>query len=96
MEKLYGLFAEYTSSFGQQLFVHKYKYCTAREIIKEKRILEETLLEMTLNNDENNSVHDIAKKMIIDGESFDTIIEKTDLRLKDLKTIQRDEIDPKF
>lgn len=54
MEKLYGLFAEYTSSFGQQLFVHKYKYCTAREIIKEKRILEETLLEMTLNNDENN------------------------------------------
>lgn len=54
MEKLYGLFAEYTSSFGQQLFVHKYKYCTAREIIKEKRILEDTLLEMTLNNDENN------------------------------------------
>ena len=54
MEKLYGLFAEYTNSFGQQIFVHKYKYCTAREIIKEKRILEETLLEMTLNNDENN------------------------------------------
>ena len=54
MKKLYGLFAEYTNSFGQQLFVHKYKYCTAREIIKEKRILEETLLEMTLNNDENN------------------------------------------
>ena len=54
MEKLYGLFAEYTNSFGQQLFVHKYKYCTAREIIKEKRILEDTLLEMTLNNDENN------------------------------------------
>ena len=54
MEKLYGLFAEYTNSFGQQIFVHKYKYCTAREIIKEKRILEDTLLEMTLNNDENN------------------------------------------
>ena len=54
MERLYGLFAEYTNSFGQQLFVHKYKYCTAREIIKEKRILEDTLLEMTLNNDENN------------------------------------------
>ena len=51
MEKLYGLFAEYTNSFGQQLFVHKYKYCTAREIIKEKRILEDTLLELTLNND---------------------------------------------
>ena len=54
MKRLYGLFAEYTNSFGQQLFVHKYKYCTAREIIKEKRILEDTLLEMTLNNDENN------------------------------------------
>ena len=54
MEKLYGLFAEYTNSFGQQLFVHKYKYCTTREIIKEKRILEDTLLEMTLNNDIDN------------------------------------------
>ena len=54
MEKLYGLFAEYTNSFGQQIFVHKYKYCTAREIIKEKRILEDTLLEMTLNNDIDN------------------------------------------
>ena len=54
MERLYGLFAEYTSSFGQKLFVHKYKYCTAREIIKEKRILEDTLLEMTLNNDIDN------------------------------------------
>ena len=54
MEKLYGLFAEYTNSFGQQLFVHKYKYCTARESIKEKRILEDTLLEMTLNNDIDN------------------------------------------
>ena len=54
MERLYGLFAEYTSSFGQQMFVHKYKYCTAREIIKEKRILEDTLLEMTLNNDIDN------------------------------------------
>lgn len=54
MERLYGLFAEYTNNFGQQLFVHKYKYCTAREIIKEKRILEDTLLEITLNNDIDN------------------------------------------
>ena len=54
MKKLYGLFAEYTNSFGQQIFVHKYKYCTDREIIKEKRILEDTLLEMTLNNDIDN------------------------------------------
>ncbi|MCE5222544.1 MAG: hypothetical protein LLF98_15245 [Clostridium sp.] len=49
-----------------------------------------------MNNEGNSSVHDIAKKMIIDGESFDTIMEKTHLRLKDLRRIQRDEIDPKF
>jgi len=49
-----------------------------------------------MNNAENSSVHDVAKKMIIDGETFDTIMEKTHLRLKDLKRIQRDEIDPKF
>ena len=39
---------------------------------------------------------DVAKKMIIDGESWEKIIETTHLRLKDLKRIQRDEIDPKF
>jgi len=49
-----------------------------------------------MNDEENNSVHDMAKKMIIDGETFDTIMEKTHLRLKDLKRIQSDEIDPKF
>lgn len=54
MKKLYGLFAEYTNIYGQKIFVHAYRYCTAREIIKEKRILEETLLEMTLDNNEEN------------------------------------------
>jgi len=49
-----------------------------------------------MNIEKDNSVHDVAKKMIIDGESFDAIMEKTHLRLKDLKRIQRDEIDPKF
>jgi len=49
-----------------------------------------------MNNEENSSAHDIAKKMIVDGESFDTIMEKTHLRLKDLKRIQMNEIDPKF
>ncbi|WP_297713918.1 hypothetical protein [Clostridium sp.] len=39
---------------------------------------------------------DVAKKMIIDGESWEKIMETTHLRLKDLKRIQRDEIDPKF
>jgi len=49
-----------------------------------------------MNNEETSSIHEVAKKMIIDGETFDTIMEKTHLRLKDLKRIQRDEIDPKF
>lgn len=39
---------------------------------------------------------DVAQKMIIDGESWEKIMETTHLRLKDLKRIQRDEIDPKF
>lgn len=31
-----------------------------------------------------------ARKMMIDGESFETIVEETHLRLKDLKRIQHD------
>lgn len=38
----------------------------------------------------------IAKKMIIDGESWEKIMDETHLRLKDLKRIQRDEINPHF
>ena len=49
-----------------------------------------------MENTENKSAHDIAKKMIIDGESFDVIMEKTHLRLKDLRRIQKNEINPKF
>ncbi|OOM77471.1 hypothetical protein [Clostridium sp. BL-8] len=45
---------------------------------------------------EKKSLNDSAKKMIIDGEHWDVIREKTHLRLKDLKRIQRDEINPKF
>ena len=39
---------------------------------------------------------DVAKRMIIDGKPLEEIIYNTHLRLKDLKRIQRDEIDPKF
>lgn len=39
---------------------------------------------------------DVAKRMIIEGESWEKIMDTTHLRLKDLKRIQRDEIDPKF
>lgn len=45
---------------------------------------------------ENASLHKIAKEMIIAGEPFDKIMEKTHLRLKDLKRIQNDEINPHF
>lgn len=49
-----------------------------------------------MSNDVKSLSHEVAKKMIIEGESFDTIMETTHLRLKDLKRIQRDEITPKF
>ena len=45
---------------------------------------------------ENKSAHDIAKEMIIAGETLDVIMEKTHLRLKDLKRIQREEINSHF
>lgn len=45
---------------------------------------------------ENKSSHDIAKQMIIDGESFTKIMSLTNLRLKDLKRIQREEINTHF
>lgn len=38
----------------------------------------------------------IAKNMIISGESWEKIMDETHLRLKDLKRIQRDEINPHF
>lgn len=44
----------------------------------------------------NKSAHDIAKQMMIDGETFEKIMDKTHLRLKDLKRIQREEISNHF
>ena len=49
-----------------------------------------------MNNLKNEQSHDLAKKMIIEGESFDKIMDVTNLRLKDLKRIQREEIDTHF
>lgn len=49
---------------------------------------------MTYEIDKN--LREEAKKMIINGDSFDTIMEKTHLRLKDLKRIQTEDISPKF
>lgn len=45
---------------------------------------------------DDKNLDEIAKQMIIDGESFDIIMEKTHLRLKDLKRIQKNEINPHF
>jgi hypothetical protein len=49
-----------------------------------------------MSHEEKESLKNRAKKMIIDGEHWSTIREKTHLRLKDLRRIQRDEINPKF
>lgn len=49
-----------------------------------------------MNKQKSKLSHDLAKKMLIEGESFETIMETTHLRLKDLKRIQRNEIDPHF
>ena len=46
--------------------------------------------------DFDNSIRERAKEMIIAGESFEKIMDETHLRLKDLKRIQREEIDPHF
>lgn len=46
--------------------------------------------------DNKKSAHDIAKQMLIDGKSFEDIMAKTHLRLKDLKRIEKDEINPNF
>jgi hypothetical protein len=41
-------------------------------------------------------LHNKVKKMMVEGESWDKIMEETHLRLKDLRRIQREEITPKF
>ena len=42
------------------------------------------------------AAYEMAKEMIIKGDNFDDIMDKTHLRLKDLKRIQKNSIDPKF
>jgi len=49
-----------------------------------------------MSYEEKESLKNDAKKMMIDGEHWSAIREKTHLRLKDLRRIQRDEINPKF
>lgn len=49
-----------------------------------------------MNKLKSKQSHDLAKKMLIDGESYDAIMSATNLRLKDIKRIQRNEIDTHF
>ena len=49
-----------------------------------------------MNKLKSKQSHDLAKKMIIEGETFNAVMSATNLRLKDLKRIQREEIDTHF
>lgn len=49
-----------------------------------------------MNRSTKEEAYKTAKQMIIDGVSFDNIMNETHLRLKDLKKIQKNEIDPHF
>ncbi|GAB6169789.1 hypothetical protein JCM1393_22490 [Clostridium carnis] len=49
-----------------------------------------------MNRETKNQIYEKAKQMIIEGESWDKIMEETRLRQKDLKRIQMEEINPKF
>ncbi|GAA0116122.1 hypothetical protein [Clostridium senegalense] len=49
-----------------------------------------------MNREQKNEKHNSAKKMIIDGKDWNDIMQETGLRLKDLKRIQKDEINPHF
>jgi hypothetical protein len=49
-----------------------------------------------MSKEDEEYLRKMAKDMIIAGESFDKIMEKTHLRLKDLRRIQIEEIDPHF
>lgn len=44
----------------------------------------------------DEEIKEKAKKMMRHGDSYEKIMERTSLRLKDLKRIQRTEINPYF
>ena len=45
---------------------------------------------------DKSNAKEVAKQMMIEGESWQRIMDATHLRLKDLKRIQREEIDTHF
>ncbi|MGN0144211.1 MAG: hypothetical protein ACI398_04460 [Clostridium sp.] len=48
-----------------------------------------------MNKQKSMQAQNLARKMLIEGESFDSVMEATNLRLKDLKKI-REEINSHF
>ena len=44
----------------------------------------------------NAELREKAKQMLIDGESYDKIMDVTHLRLKDVKRIEREEVSSHF
>ena len=72
-------------------FITRISFFKSHKIIvsKDKEVFKMKKLDTLLSRD-------VAKKMIIDGEPWNKIMETTHLRLQDLKHIQREEIDPKF
>ena len=72
-------------------FITRISFLKSHKIIvsKDKEVFKMKKLDTLLSRD-------VAKKMIIDGEPWNKIMETTHLRLKDLKHIQREEIYPKF
>lgn len=44
----------------------------------------------------DKSTKEVAKQMMIEGETWQRIMDATNLRLKDLKRIQREEVDSHF
>jgi len=49
-----------------------------------------------MDKSEKDILEQQAKEMLIAGESFDTIMNSTGLRLKDVKRIQHDEVSSHF
>jgi uncharacterized protein YerC len=46
--------------------------------------------------EDNAALREQAKQMLIDGESYDKIMDETHLRLKDIKRIEREEVSSHF
>ncbi|MGL4772475.1 MAG: hypothetical protein ACRC2K_02825 [Clostridium sp.] len=49
-----------------------------------------------MNKQDKVTASSKAKQMLIDGETYDSIMSATGLRLKDIKRIQKDEVSSHF